>query len=282
MTVFILLLILLVYREGFCLYNDDRPARGEMFYEFPVPEKKQPERQQAKEEPKKETRKEQQNTVQPEKKEPYEFPVRPDAPPVLAKFLKEPTEENAKEFLRWQSWYFNHLSKVSYALKSAYMKYGEEVYNVTGYPRTVQFADDYNNAYKERFYRSIFAKHRDNLGLLFFYSSGCPYCHRMISVINYLADTYGVEIRGVSSDAVVPASFRSYVSPQTFAKYGIRSVPAVVAVYTKDGKIYQDIVASGFTPLDDLIGNILSFMVYHGIIQPKELNPNYQFKGVIR
>jgi len=250
------------------LTNPDKPDKGWFFYEEPP--KKVKEEKKRKREPVKPKKK----TVNREKKE-FEFPVRPDAPKPVKEFLLHPNEKTAKAFLEWQQRYFNHLRKIGFVLREAYLKYGPEIYNVVGYPETVQFADMYN-ARKDIFFAQILRKFKNKLGFIFFYKEGCPYCEVEKKVVLYL-HSLGLSIRGVSYNKIdKKLPFKNVVAPQLLDRFGIRSVPSVIAVFEKEnGEVKTAVVGRGLTPLDQIERNTLMFLSSIGELQAKDFNPNY-------
>jgi len=259
----------------------DKPERGEMWYEFPEKEKKV-EKKEVKKVEKKEHKiaKKRVKPQEKKKEDKFEFPVRPDAPPIVAKFLKNPTEENAKEFLKWQAQYFNHIRKIGFVLQNTYRKYGPKIYNVVGYPETILFAQDYkNNGLELKFKRNLLSKFKDRLGFIFFYKSTCPFCKKFIPNVIYLQQVYGLSIRGVAYDKVIRGlPFKSVINPYLFIKYQVKQIPSLVAVLQKkDGSVVQGFVGVGYIPADQIEQNILYFLYSNSEIEPKDVNPNYRY-----
>ena len=251
------------------LASPDKPDKGWFFYEEP-PKKVKKEKKK-----KGEPVKPKKRTASKEKKK-FEFPVRPDAPEPVKEFLLNPNEETAKDFLEWQQKYFNHLRKIGFVLREAYLKYGPEIYNVVGYPETVQFADMYN-ARKDAFFARVLRRFEDKLGFIFFYKERCHYCEAEKKVVLYLY-SLGLSIRGVSYNKIdKKLPFKSVVSPQIFDKFNVRSVPSLIAVFEKEnGEVKTAVVGRGLTPLDQIERNTLMFLSSIGELQAKDFNPNYQ------
>jgi len=278
MIIFILILILVFSTSWASVF--DKPERGEMWYELPKKEEKKETKKPKKKELKKPKIEKTKAKPKKPKEDKFEFPVRPETPHIIANFLKEPTEENAKEYLKWQAQYFNHLRKIGFVLQNAYKKYGPEAYNVVGYPETILLAEKYkSNGLRDKKYREIIASLKDRLGFIFFYKSTCPFCRDAVPIILYLHQKYGLSIRGVAYDKLLTGlPFKSVVNPHLFIKYQIKQTPSLVAVLEKkDGTIVQGFVGVGYIPADQIEQNILYFLYANGEIKPKDINPNYQF-----
>ncbi len=260
----------------------ERPERGEMWYELPKKEEKKKKKVKkaiSKKPPKKKTFKKK-KLVKKKKQNKYEFPIKEGTPPVIAAFLKNPNEENAKEFLKWQAWYFNHIRKIGFTLQQTYRKYGPQIYNVVGYPENIIFANEYkNNGLEVEQYREIISQFKGRLGFIFFYKSTCPFCKEFLPIVSYLKLKYGLSIRGVAYDSVIEGlPFKSVVNPQLFYKYGIKQIPSLVAVLQKkDGSVVQGFVGVGYVPEDQIEQNILYFLYANGELQPKDINANYKY-----
>ena len=239
------------------LFYEKKADRGIFFYEKP-------------EKAKKEKRKEEKA-----KDEEFEFPVSPEAPPVVQKFLKNPTEENAREFLKWQYQYMMHLYKIGAALRSAYLKEGREIYPVIGYPESVLVSSLYPGLRDEIFKRAI-EKVRDKFGLIYFFSSKCKFCEMQSPLVEKLHRDYGIPLRGVSIDGgLIPYDFPQVVNPELAKELGISQVPTIVMVIEREGKAEFEFLALGFTPLDQIKTNIIRILIYKGLINPSDLNLNF-------
>jgi conjugal transfer pilus assembly protein TraF len=251
----------------------DKPDKGWFFYEEPPKkEKKEKKKKTVKIPVVKPKEKKEENK---EKKKDFQFPVRPEAPEPVKEFLLNPSEQTAKAFLEWQSKYLNHLRKIGFSLREAYLKYGTQIYNVAGYPETPQFADLYN-AKKDYFFAQTIKKFKDKLGYIFFYEKGCPYCEAEKRIVIYLHNL-GISIRGVSLNEIDKnLPFKSVVSVELFKRYSIQSVPTLLVVFEKDnGEVKTAVVGRGLTPLDQIERNTLMFLSVIGELKLKDFNPNY-------
>ncbi|HIP43062.1 MAG TPA: conjugal transfer protein TraF [Aquifex aeolicus] len=256
-VVFLSFLILGFGAERGLFFKDVKAERGIFFGEI-----------------KKEKKKEEKERK--EEKEKFEFPVNPNAPEPVKEFLLNPTEENAKEFLKWQAKYFAHLNKIGTVLRQAYLKYGPQIYPIMGYPESVLIATNYPELRSERF-RKVIEKVKDKVGIIYFFSSKCRFCKLQTPLIEKLYRDYGLEVRAVSIDGgLLETDIPQVVNPGLAIEFGIRGVPATVVVIANEGeepKFYP--IAIGFTPLDQIQAQILRVLILEGLIKPEELNLNY-------
>ncbi|MDB0198986.1 conjugal transfer protein TraF, partial [Acinetobacter baumannii] len=64
-------------------------------------------------------------------------------------------------------------------------------------------------------------------GLIFFFRSDCPYCHKMAPTLRMLSDKYGIEVLGVTIDGGGLPDFPNPVDGRAVAQnWGIDKVPA--------------------------------------------------------
>lgn len=208
----------------------------------------------------------------------WEFPVRPDAPEWAKPLLKNPSKENAEAYLRDQYKYVTHLQKIGFAIREAYLAKGSEIYPVQGYPDSQVAALNYHAEDKTEIYRKAFAYAKDKLGLIFFFSGKCSACKQQAPIVAYLNSLYGLEIRGVSVDGSKSSevSFKQVVNPDLAKKYGIREIPTLIAVYDGGGgEVKTAVISNGYTPLDQIEGMLVKFLVLNGAIPEKMLNQKF-------
>ncbi|HAK87633.1 MAG: hypothetical protein A2X55_08920 [Nitrospirae bacterium GWB2_47_37] len=279
-TVFIVLILFLANvrraKAGEAVHGD-KPARGWFWYEDPViEEKKKPEQAKESEKPK-----EPEKTVKKEEpKKDFEFPVLDTAPPVMKQFLKEPSEENAKEYLVWQYKYFEHLKKIGYNLRNAYLRHGGEIYPVYGYPES-PMASVYFHNMKDDITKAAIAKARNKLGLIYFYSKSCSWCRQQKDIVVRLIDIHGLSARGVSIDGDIDTGlpFLSVSNPDLgkqydlVQEYGITQIPTLIAVLDKNGKPRIAALSAGFAERETIEQQLVRFLIQENIIKEKDLNP---------
>ncbi|MGA1846220.1 conjugal transfer protein TraF [Deferribacter abyssi] len=287
--VFVIFIILLSINTFATAFKEDDPKKGWFWYKDPIKQKTEEKKKQVKNDNKsKETRvtiikppskQEKKKKVVNTSPEDFEFPLTDEAKrvPVIANFLKNPNEENAKKFLGWQAKYFNHLHKISRTLRDTYLNYGDMVYPLEGYaeqPLAVPIA----SRMKNKIYKDAFAKARDKVGLLFFYKAGCQFCEAEKPIIDMFARKYDIDVRGVvfsKDDEDDSLSFPTRVAPGLFYKFQITSVPTF-AVYYPEKDVFQ-VIAKGYTPLSAIELNLKSFLLQQGIITKEEFFQ--QWKG---
>jgi len=287
--VFIVLLLLYsigIYANSF---KEDDPRRGWFWYKDPIKQETMKEKEITKKDNRSQettvtiisppnTKKEKKKTVNTSPED-FEFPLTDEAKrvPVIANFLKNPNEENAKKFLGWQAKYFNHLHKISRTLRNTYLNYGDTIYPLEGYaeqPLAVPIA----SRMKSKIYKDAFAKAKDKVGLLFFYKAGCQFCEAEKPIIDMFSRKYDIEVRGIvftEEDKDDLLSFPTRVAPGLFYKFQITSVPTF-AVYFPEKNVFQ-VIAKGYTPLSAIELNLKSFLLQQGIITKEEFFQ--QWKG---
>jgi thiol-disulfide isomerase/thioredoxin len=282
--IFIILILLYsisIYANSF---KEDDPKKGWFWYKVPIEQETINEKEiEKKDSESQETivtiispPNENKKNTSPED---FEFPLTDEAKrvPVIANFLKNPDEENAKKFLGWQAKYFNHLHKISRTLRNTYLNYGDTVYPVEGYaeqPLAVPIASRMKNG----IYEDAFAKAKDKVGLLFFYKAGCQFCEAEKPIVDMFARKYNIEVRGIvfsEEDKDDSLSFTTRVASGMFYKFQITSVPTF-GVYYPEKNIFQ-VIAKGYTPLSAIELNLKSFLLEHGIITKEEFFQ--QWKG---
>ena len=252
---FLIFSLLILAGCAFPMLGDRKADRG-IFYEDVKPKKER-------------------KSEEEKKKKEFVFPVRPDAPEPVKQFLVNPNEETAKEFLRWQYRYFKHLEKVGFVLRDTALKYAPEVYPIMGYPESVLIATNYPGLRQELFKKAV-ARVRDKFGLIYFFSSQCRFCRLQSPLIEKLHRDFGISVRGVSVDGgLIPEDIPQVANPGLARRFGITSVPAVVAVIDREGEPEIYFLAVGFTPLDQLQAQIIRLLKLKGLINEFELNVNF-------
>jgi thiol-disulfide isomerase/thioredoxin len=251
--------------------HSHRPKRG-LFWEDARKKKpgKKQEEKKAEPEPKPLAAKQ-------KKEEEFEFPVRPDAPPVMKAFLQSPTEANAKEYLKWQYKYMAHLKKIGYSLRNAYLRYGAELYPLPGYPEgqlaSVVYHDTLTDTYKR-----IISRFRDRLGLIYFYRKDCIACQYQKGIILSFLNRYDISVRGVAVDGDIDDElpFQSVYNPSLVEEYEVKTTPLLIAVIeSDDGKAKVAGLGSGVTSLQMIEQQLVRFLFHEGFIKEKDLNPSW-------
>lgn len=177
-----------------------------------------------------------------------------------ARYVLEPTVENAHDFLSYQKLMFNNASKASEAMQTALIKY----------PYLDSRLEDPVSQQALNIKRQEEVKQKDlkilefaqNFELLYFFRSDCPYCHEFQSVLERVVNNYNFKIEAFSSDFTKHTLFPTRTDKELSSKLGIQLYPTLIA-YNKENNIYLP-VSRGFLPEDDLKQSILH--VYNHIV----------------
>jgi hypothetical protein len=241
------------------------------------------------------------------------MPLQPDAQriPVLGNWLKNPNPKNSAEWLKWQAKYFNHLDRVAYGLRFAFLNGGKDVYptdaGLTFFDQPTHMI--YNLA-KEAREKQIIAKLKDKIGIMLFLGKNLTYEYnnriyldlwRLSQPNNFWRNKVNFMIvlpskkikeriehilytdKAVSTNNVRAAwlylekNHKIIINPNLFKKFNIYMTPSVVLTYKKKDnnnkeKIYYSTIAVGATEFTDIRTKILAFLKYEGLINPKDLS----------
>lgn len=266
----------------------DKPDKGWFFYEDPEKPKKETvkkvekkiekPKEKKKEKPKKvekpKPKPQPQQVVKKKKEDKFVFPVRPDAPQPVKEFLLNPNRETAEKFLAWQYQYFQHLQKIGFALREAYLAKGPQVYPIRGYPESELASKLYFNDYRKHLIAKAIKRLKNRFGLIIFYSGKCKVCQQELPILLGLRQIYGITMRAVNVDGnMIDLPIKQVYNPQLAKQYGITRVPTVVAVLEKkDGTVKQSVVGVGLMTADTILSMITQFLILEGEIKGSELN----------
>lgn len=104
---------------------------------------------------------------------------------------------------------------------------------------------------------------KEEIGLFFFVSGGCPYCHEEAKVVNLIVADYGMSIRTISSDYCASEFVDCSVNPVLFEKLNVKGTPTVVAVYRdSNDNPHIQAVATGIVTEDDLVNRLVFYYKY--------------------
>jgi len=198
----------------------------------------------------------------------FKFPLTEEAKriPVLANWLRNPTEENAVKWLAWQAKYFEHNGKISRSLRNAYLDHGDKVYRLEGMPEQ-PVGSAIASRKEDEVYKKVFNSVADEVGIFFFYKKGCEFCEAEIRPLNNFIKKYDFNVLGVVSSpkyVIKGLPFKTKVSPGVFFKYEITSVPTIAAFYSK--KNDMQVIAKGYTPTSQIELNLRAFLLKHKLI----------------
>ena len=198
----------------------------------------------------------------------FKFPLTEEAKriPVLANWLRNPTEENAVKWLAWQAKYFEHNGKISRSLRNAYLDHGDKVYRLEGMPEQ-PVGSAIASRKEDEVYKKVFNSVADKVGIFFFYKKGCKFCEAEIRPLTNFIKKYDFNVLGVVSspkNVIKGLPFKTKVSPGVFFKYEITSVPTIAAFYSK--KNDMQVIAKGYTPTSQIELNLRAFLLKHNLI----------------
>jgi hypothetical protein len=218
--------------------------------------------------------------------------------PVFKKFLRNPSPENSKDWLKWQAKYFNHLRSISTGLRFSFLKNGSDVYKTStdySYGDNPYFSK--SETFKAVREAKIIHKYKDKIGFLFFigqnfnyekiadiYKSFTNFNSTFLSdmskaiifpseeaknnVLNYI----NVELKNKGYYEIVEFfdSIKKVVKPELYKKYNIRLTPSTVLFY-KDKKSYWQTILTGNVSPDFIRQNTMKFLKYYKIVEEKEM-----------
>ncbi len=216
----------------------------------------------------------------------FSFPITEEAKrvPALKEFLLHPTEENATNYLAWQYKYMEHLNKIGYSLRSAFVRFGSEVYPIQGYPESPQASVQYASL-KEGLFKAAINSMHDKLGLVYVYSLNCEVCRMQKDTIIGFVRKYNLSARGlVEAEANIDPDlpFPSTVNKQRIHELGVTQTPTLLAVVDDNGTPKIGGISVGYMPMDQMENQIIRFLIEGGFIKEKDLNPLFvQDDGVV-
>ena len=204
--------------------------------------------------------------------------------PVLGKWVTDPTLENAKEWLKWEATYFNHVFKSANAAKFAVAKWGEEAYP-TSFQRS-----SYNDASGIRLRAVYDAKINimnslsDEIEMFIFFgkdssmdlSSFRAYgkLAKMIPNIkftlvfksNSALDVFKeMAAKGTTHAMYLNMYSKQIVKPSYFKKYNIYATPTLMS-YTKKKK-KMDILRVGKGATVSIIELMFDILEFNGVLK---------------
>lgn len=214
--------------------------------------------------------------------------------PVMAKFLKEPNIDNAKEYLKWQATYFNHMTNIGYGLNFAYRQYGKEAYptdtvNNLSSPAGGIF-DDRNDIKK-----ATVALLSDRIGVYVFLGkntwnekhvgvnsllgakTGALAKVKNFNYIYFSAESKEKLEKMVSSyDKEIVDRYNSakvLINPALFKQFDVEATPSVIVTYTepKTGKQIWQRLGNDIS-ITDTIDDVYNFLLYNGVIEPGNID----------
>ena len=155
-----------------------------------------------------------------------------------------PTEENIKKYLAFNLENLNRSSFFAESAQKAIWQTPGLNYNLKRPVNSIgkkTWIDEQNKKKKDTAL-SLNARY----GVFFFYRSDCPYCHAYSPVLKNFADSYNLEIKGVTLNGGILNEFpNSIIDSGQAAKLGITAVPATILF----DKQTQEIIPIGYGAL---------------------------------
>jgi len=238
----------------------------------------------------------------------FVFPLQPEAQhiPVLARWLKNPSPKNSTEWLKWQAKYFNHLDKIGYGLRFAFLNGGKKAYptdaSITYFDQPTNMI--YNIAREHR-EKQILAKLKNKIGLMVFLGKNIAFemhnkaykslwqiaqktsfWNKNINLVVVLPNKKAEKIikdivykdPHYKSDIVVKRMWdklfkehRVIVNSNMFKKFNIYVTPSVVLTYKKKDKVYWSIIETGTLSPISIRKDMIHYLIYEGVIRPADL-----------
>lgn len=221
--------------------------------------------------------------------------------PVMAQFLKEPNSKNAKEYLKWQATYFNHMTDIGYGLNFAYKQFGKEAYP-TETLNQLHAPNGGAAEFREGIEMATIKKLSKNIEIYVFLGKTAWFenkygVQRLLTMKNgifktldnftyvYLDSDAKSMLENELKTTAMPTYFEEYskvksvVNKKMFAEYNIDITPTIVMAYNDPNtkkRIHQKI---SYTPgRRDVISTIYNFLVYNGIVKYENINEDSMVK----
>lgn len=216
--------------------------------------------------------------------------------PVMAEMLRNPTSQNVKNYLEWQSEYFNQAFKVGQGFSLVNKQYEREINKVDGMSYTQRPSDanlQNDVAYIKK--SLVVKKLGKKLGLLVFVGksrelernfSGKEYTTLLSSqfgkmenlayVYDNQDDKNFVEARinrfGKDTSVINYSKVKTIVDHNQYERFKINATPSAVLVYTKDdGSIIWQKTGYAINS-KALLRTTYRFLQFNGIIKPGTIN----------
>jgi len=239
------------------------------------------------------------------KAECFVFPLQAEAQhvPVLAKWLTKPSPTNSKEWLRWEAKYFNHISKISYGNRFAFLNGGPNVYPTdTTFVYKDNVAFPISESTQNTRQAQILLALKDKLELRIFlgantlrentinaYERFRHFTHKPWNKLNvkiYVPNKEALKLMLKKISKIHNKKVQQFwqnkdiiISKEAFKKFKVKTTPSIIALYktnkkNKNGEkeiIWQNINI-GTTGADTIRRSLIRFLIYNDIIKPAELS----------
>lgn len=224
----------------------------------------------------------------------YKYPMLPDAQrtPVLAKFLQDPTVENAIEYKKWEDKHFNHAEDIGYSMKYAMLNKPEKTKTLIDSSSMLsgQYSRHLTSAKAD-----VIKKYSNNMQVFILMSDdGREFMtinNGLNSALKYFKDMNITPKLVFSSESAVKQFenvLRAYdesilvrlknmspsflVSEKTHSTLKPISYPSYVVKYNNKEIAFTQIFASGNVQRESFVGNLFEILVLNKAIERNVIN----------
>ncbi len=215
--------------------------------------------------------------------------------PAMYNWIKEPTIENAVNYLKVQAKFFNHWTKMGYSLRFASLNGGAEVYPVDSQDALTPNYSFNKDKYKEAILNEL-KKRKSVMGTLIFlginndvennwglhklsriaYGEGENLNIALVFLNEEVKKKYDAYYSQVHDKELKEIYFKfpKYIDQDAFTSYNVKITPAAVAVYkdTQNNQNINMIIDKGFVKRSSIIYGHHNFLVYNNIVKPEVFN----------
>lgn len=232
----------------------------------------------------------------------FEMPIVAEAKrvPVLAAWIKEPTIENATEYLKWQAKFFNFKFNNGYSLNLAGKQWGDKAYPAAATPEEFGSIGGESVRYKNELIKSIIASKSKNMNVYILMGKTVgfeiEYPQKVFEIHEELKKL-GIGTKIVFKDSeslsyyktVIQSSANRTLSPrfkeitdlgdvivskETFAKIDPHATPYVLLKYKDTKNDVTQAVAVGKDSWYEALQGIYRTLILNNIIKPSDLHGN--------
>ena len=170
-----------------------------------------------------------------------------------ARYVLEPTVENAKEFLSYQQHMFDNGEKASKAMQTALLKYPYLDPRIEN--PVAEQAIKLKNIQLQKLEEQKISEFAHHFKLYYFFKESCSYCKAFSPVINNLVKAHDFKIEAITMDGSKMADIPSSRNDELVKNLKVEHTPTLIA-YNQQHNLYVPI-ANGFMPEQDLKTNIV-------------------------
>ena len=165
---------------------------------------------------------------------------------------------------------FARRKSVKFAYAANLYAISNERYNIIGKTGSGSWSWPEAQSIKNKEVDKYLREKSDKIGLYYFYSAYCSYCHKQSPIIKRFSETYGVNVLTISTDTCKGDELNCVVRPDLFDKFGVRSTPHVVLVYKNADRVEFVTVAIGLTDLQTMRDTVFQYLNYFETGQYKD------------